>query len=109
MGSVVVSSLAVLVVAHLVPGVRVEGLGWAVVVAVILGMVNAFLRPVLLVLTLPINIVSLGLFTLVVNAFLVLLVGELVPGFEVRGWVAAVWFGMGMWVVRGILKLLVGR
>ena len=83
-----VSALAIGIAAYLVPGVSVT-LAGALVAAVVLGALNLFIRPILLVLTLPINILTLGLFSLVVNALLVLLVSYLVPGFFVSGfWVA---------------------
>ena len=74
-----------LVVANLVRGVRVEGFGAALLGALVLGLVNAFVRPVMVVLTLPLTALTFGLFLLVVNALVLWLVAALVPGIRVRG------------------------
>jgi putative membrane protein len=79
------SSVAVYVAARLLPGVRVDSFATAVEVAVVLGLVNAVLRPILMILTLPINILTLGLFTFVVIGLCVELVAQIVPGFALAG------------------------
>jgi putative membrane protein len=78
-----------LVVAHLVRGVEVEGWGAAILGAIMLGLVNAFVRPVMVLLTLPFTVLSFGLFLLVVNAFMLWLVSALVPGIRIRGFASA--------------------
>ena len=83
-------TLAVLISAYLIPGVIVNGIFVAFVVALVLGIINIFLKPILLILTLPINILSLGLFTLVINAFLVMLASRIVDGF----YVSSIWWAM---------------
>ena len=77
------SSIAVLLAAYLLPGVSVTSFGTALIVAAILALLNAVLRPVLVVLTIPITIVTLGLFLLVINALIILLTDSLISGFEV--------------------------
>ena len=99
----VVSAVAVMVAAYVLPGVQVASLWTAFVVAVVLGIVNAVIKPILVVLTLPINIVTLGLFTLVINALLILLVSALVPGFKVSGFWWAVAFGLVLSLVNSVL------
>ena len=81
--NIILSTIAVFVTAHILPGVRVEGWGTALAVAVVLAIVNAFIRPLLLILTLPLNILTLGLFTFVIIALMVMLVSAIVPGFHV--------------------------
>lgn len=84
-------TLAVLAAAYLLEGIAVSGFGAALAAAAILGILNAFLRPLLILLTLPINILSLGLFTFVINALLLKLVAVVIPGFDVQSfWVALV-------------------
>lgn len=78
-----VITIAVLVAAHLVPGIRVASFGSALIGAAILGLVNAFVRPILVILTLPITILTLGLFLFVINALMFLLAGSVVHGFQV--------------------------
>jgi len=83
------SALALLAVAYLYPGVRVEGFFAAAVAALVLGLVNAIVRPIFVILTLPVTILTLGLFLFVVNALMLWLVAEVVKGFAVDGFVAA--------------------
>jgi len=77
-------ALAILISAYLLPGVYVDNFWVALIVAIVLGILNALLKPFLLLLTLPINILTLGLFTLVINAFLILLTSSIVSGFKVN-------------------------
>ncbi|MBI4037341.1 phage holin family protein, partial [Candidatus Daviesbacteria bacterium] len=79
----IISALAILAAAYILPGVQVQSLVTALVLAVVLGVINAFLKPILVILTLPLNILTLGLFILVINAVLVMLAGIIVPGFAV--------------------------
>lgn len=81
----VISALLLLVVAHLVRGFELEGTAPALVAALMLGLVNAIVRPLVVVLTLPLTILTLGLFLFVVNALMFWLASALVPGFRVRG------------------------
>ena len=80
---------AILIVAHLVSGVAVGGFGSALIAALVLGLVNAVVKPVMIVLTLPLTILTLGLFLFVVNALMLWLVAAVVPGFHIRGFWAA--------------------
>ncbi|MBN1140415.1 MAG: phage holin family protein [Deltaproteobacteria bacterium] len=83
-------ALAVMMAAYLIAGIRVEGFFSALMAAALLGFLNAFFRPILLILTLPLTMVTLGLFTFVINAFLLLMVSGVVSGFHVDG------FGAGL-------------
>jgi putative membrane protein len=104
--NILVSSLAVLVTGKLLSGVTVDGFGTAVAVAIVLGIVNALLGPVLLVLTLPLNILTLGLFTFVIIAGLVMLTTALVPGFKVAGFGWALGFAFVLALVNAVLHAL---
>ena len=90
---------ALLLAAYLVPGIVVDGFYTALVVALVLGIMNALVRPILIFLTLPINILTLGLFTLIINAVLFWFVSTVVKGFEVRGFTAAFWGALIVWAV----------
>lgn len=90
----IVSAMVVFSIAYIVPGVRVADFTTSLAVALVLGIINAFLKPILLILTLPINLLSLGLFTFVINALLILLVSKIVPGFVVDGFLTALVFGV---------------
>ena len=104
--SLALSALAVFVTARILPGVVLEGFGTALVVAVVLGAVNAVLRPLLLILTLPINVLTLGLFTFVIIGGLVQLVSWLVPGFQVAGFWQALAFALVLWLINAFLQRL---
>ena len=85
----IVNAGALLLVAYLYPGVQVRDFVAALVAALVLGLVNAIVRPLLVILTLPVTLLTLGLFLFVVNAFLFWVVAELVHGFTVTGFGAA--------------------
>ena len=80
---------AILLASWLVPGITVESVWTAIFAAAILGLINTFIKPVLIILTLPLNILTLGIFTFFLNAFLLKLVAYLIRGFEVKGFIAA--------------------
>ena len=98
--NILVSAVAVLVTGRLLTGVTVNGFGTAILVAVVLGVVNAVLGPILLFLTLPINVLTLGLFTFVIIAGLVMLVAAIVPGFKV----ASFWWALGFAFVLALVN-----
>lgn len=102
-----VSGLAVFITAYILPGVRVDGFVTALLVAVLLGLANAVLKPILTIITLPITILTLGLFSFIINALIILLVSTLVPGFHVDGLLWAVIFGIVLAIVGGILHRLI--
>ena len=96
-----ISALAIFIAAYIVPGVTITPIG-AVIVAVVLGALNLFIRPIILVLTLPITVLTLGLFSLVINALLVMLSSYLVPEFFVAGFWAALVFAIVLAIVNWI-------
>lgn len=102
------NALAVLLAAQLIPQIEVDGFGTALLVALVLGLINTFIRPVLVFLTLPISFVTLGLFIFVLNAFLFWMTGLLVPGFTVGGFIGAllgsILVSVISWLLNGIWK-----
>lgn len=96
-----VLALAIIIAAYIVPNVSVT-LAGALIAAVVLGALNLFIRPILMVLTLPINVVTLGLFSVVINAFLVMLASLLVPGFFIGGFWAALLFAFTLSVINWV-------
>src|ERR1700728_2755648 len=104
--SLLVSSIAVFIAANILPGVHVANFGSAVIAAVVLGFINTFIRPILFILTLPITILTLGLFTLVIIGGLVMLVAAVVPGFTVDGFWWALAFAIVLWIVNIFLNSL---
>lgn len=86
---VLVVGLLLYLVARIVPGIEVDGVGHALLAGLVLGVINALIRPLLVLLTLPITVLTLGLFLLVINALLLRLAAALVPGLRVRSFGAA--------------------
>ena len=84
-------ALCVLFVGWLIPGISVANISSAIIAGAVIALVNTFIKPVLLLLTLPINILTLGLFILVINALLLMFVAYLVPGIEINGFWSAFW------------------
>lgn len=101
-----IATAALVVSAFLIPGVHVGGFLSALAAAVVLGFLNTFIKPLLLLLTLPINILTLGLFTIVINAALILLASVVVPGFRVDGFWWAVLFSIVLALVNVIFSLV---
>ena len=101
----IVSTIAILITAYILPGVHVSGLLAAFVLAVVLGAINLILRPILIFLTLPITILTLGLFVLVINGLLVMLASYIVPGFTVDSFWYALLFGIVLAIVNWILEI----
>lgn len=81
---------SIMVTSYLVDGIRVADISSAFLAAAVLGILNLFLRPVAIILTLPVNILSLGLFTFAINALMLMITSKTIPGFEVKGFWAAV-------------------
>jgi putative membrane protein len=104
---IIVYTLALLLAAHVVPGIRLDGLASALVAGLLLGLVNAIVRPILVVLTFPITLLTLGLFLLVLNAFCLWLVSVFVSGFQVAGFWPAFWGALLVSVVSWILTALI--
>src|SRR3989304_7319139 len=99
-----VNALSLLAVAYLFPSVSVASLYVAVITAFLLAIVNTFIRPVLVLITLPINILTLGLFTLVINGLLFWFVASFVEGFQVAGF----WSALGGAIVYSVILAVVG-
>ncbi len=99
-----VSAMVIFSVAYVLPGVHIQDFTAALVVALVLGVINALVKPVLSILTLPITIMTLGLFSLVLNALLILLVGSIVPGFKIDGFMWALLFGILLSIVNFVVN-----
>lgn len=102
----IASTLAILIAAYIIPGVDVTLVG-AVVLAVVLGIINLFIKPILTILTLPLTIVTLGLFSLVLNAGLIILAAYVVPGFIVTGFLPALLFSVLLSLINALFTRLV--
>lgn len=100
-----VNAIVIIVAAYLLPGVHVATFVAALWAALVLGVINAILKPILVLLTLPINILTLGLFTFVINALLVLLATHIVSGFRVDSFWWALLFSLIVSIIHSILNI----
>lgn len=101
-----VSSISILIVAHIVKGIEISNPWIVVIVAFVLGIINAFLRPLVILVTLPINILTLGIFTLFINGFLFYLVSKIVKGFTITGFWPAFFGALLFSIISFLLSLL---
>ena len=98
------TAISLLITAHFVPGFVVRSFVAAMVAAIILGLVNAVVKPILVLLTLPLTIVSLGLFLFVINAITIWLAGAITPGFDVAGFLPALLGSIVLTLVTSVLN-----
>ncbi len=103
-----VVAISLVITAKIVPGFNLDNFTAAAIAAIIMGLVNAIVRPILVLMTLPLTILTLGLFLLVVNAISIGLVAYLTPGFDVTGFFPAVIGSIVLSLVSGLLSKLVG-
>jgi len=100
----VISALAVFTASYIFPGIQVENFQAALIAALVIGIFNAILKPILVFLTLPITLITLGLFTFVIQAFLIMLAARLVPGFSVDGFFWALVLSLVLTIINYFLK-----
>ncbi len=103
-----ISAVAVLIAAYIIPGVSVDSFVTALIVAVVLGLLNAIVKPILVILTIPITIMTLGLFYLVINVLMVYLTDALINGFAVNGFIAALLFSILVAIVTWAIDSIFG-
>ncbi len=101
-----ISAISLLVVAYIIPGIRVDGLGPALIAPLVIGLVNATVGFILKIVTFPIAILSLGIFLLVINALMLMFAAYLVPGFAVAGFLSAFFGAIVMSIVSMVLRKL---
>ena len=104
-----ITAVSLIITAKLVSGFIVNSFIAALIAAVIIGLVNAIIKPILVVLTLPITIVTLGLFLFVVNAITIWIAGSITPGFHVAGFVPALIGSIVLTIVASVLNFVVDR
>ena len=106
---ILVTAALVLLIANFMTGVHVDGFATAIIVAVVLGLLNIFIKPILVLLTLPVTFVTLGLFLLVINAIIILLCDTIVGGFGVDSFFTALLFSIILSLAQSILYALLGE
>ena len=102
-------TFSIIATSYLIDGIQVSGFVSAFFAAAILGILNAFFRPILFILTLPVNILSLGLFTFVINALMLMMVSGVIPGFEVYGFWSAVFGSLLISLVSWLLTSFINE
>ena len=105
----IINAVALLLVANIVPGFTIDSFYSALIAALVLGLVNALVRPLFLILTLPVTILTLGLFTFVINAFMIWLVSTVVKGFTIDGFVPALLAALLLWVCSLLTNWLIAQ
>ena len=101
---ILLTAIAVLVLANFLPGIQVDTFTTAIIVAAVLAFLNAILKPILIILTLPITIVTFGLFLLVINAGIILLADRFIPGFNVSSFWTALLFSIILSIVQSMFQ-----
>lgn len=104
--NLLINGFAVFVADYLLPGIKIDGFLTAIIVSIGLGIVNTFIKPIVLLFTIPLNILTLGLFTFIINGLMVLLVDAFVPGFKVDSFLWAMTFSIVLWAVNFVLHSL---
>lgn len=105
---IVVTAILVLLIAHFMAGVKVASFGTSLLVAFVLGLLNVFIKPVLVLFTFPVTVLTFGLFLLVINALLILLCSQIVGGFVVDSFGTAVLFSIILSVLQAITYTITG-
>ena len=104
-----VLAAAIMAASYLLEGIEVKGFFPALGAAAMLGILNAFFRPVLLILTLPINILSLGLFTFIINALMLKMASSVIPGFDIRGFWTALFGALIITLISWLLNAFISE
>jgi putative membrane protein len=107
-GKILVTAISTLIVSYLLPGVTINSGITAIIIALVLALLNTFIKPILIVLTIPITVFTLGLFLLVINTIIIKWTAFLVNGFVVENWWAAFWFSILLSIVTYIIEAWVG-
>ena len=106
---ILISTLAVLVTSYLLPGVKVDGFYTALIVAAVLAFLNTVVKPLMILFTIPLTIISLGLFLIIINAFIIMLAAKIVNGFEVKSFWWALLFSLILSITTSIFEGMSGE
>jgi putative membrane protein len=107
-GKILVTAVAALIVSYLLPGVNINDSVTAILLAVVLALLNGIVKPILIVLTIPITILTLGLFLLVINILIIKWAAAIVPGFTVKDWWSALLFSLLLSLATAVIESLIG-
>lgn len=107
--NLIVTALIVYLLSNFLPGISVDGFGSSVIVVIVLAILNFIVKPILQIISIPITILSLGLFLFVINAIIILLCSSLVGGFHVDGFWSALLFSLVLSIVQSIVGALISN
>jgi putative membrane protein len=107
-GKILVTAVAALIAAYLLPGVDINDSVTAIILALVLALLNGFVKPILIILTIPITILTLGIFLLVINILIIKWAAALVPGFTVRDWWSALLFSILLSLTTALIENVIG-
>jgi putative membrane protein len=102
---IIICAISIIITAYFLPGIHVRDFLTSLIVAIVLALLNGIVKPILIILTIPITLLTLGLFLLVINALMVILAGNLVPGFLVDGFWWALFFSVILSLVTALLSI----
>ncbi len=108
LGQWLLSSAVLVIVAYVVPGFRINSFGTAMIASLVVGLLNILIRPALLFLSIPINFLTLGFFTFVINAIILRLAAGLLSGFEISGWISAILGAIVLSIVNYLFYVVLG-
>ena len=106
---IIVTALLVMAIAHFMPGVHVSGFVTSLIVAIVLGLLNVFIKPIIVIFTLPVTLITFGLFLLVINAIIILICTKIVGGFSVDSFWVALLFSIILSICQSIVYSLAGE
>lgn len=109
LGKILVTAVAALIASYVLPGVSINDSLTAILLAFVLALLNGFIKPILVILTIPITILTLGLFLLVINILIIKWADAIIPGFHVRDWWSALLFSILLSIVTALLEALIGK
>lgn len=104
----IATAIIVSLLSYFLPGVSVDGFGSSIVVVIVLAVLNFLVKPILQLIAMPINILTLGLFLFVINALIIMLCGSIVTGFQVNGFIPALLFSLILSILQSILDGIIG-
>lgn len=105
----ILGAISILIAQYIIPGVHVADFFTAIVIAALLALLNITIKPILIILTIPITVLTLGLFLLAINAIIILLVAEIIPGFEIDGFWWALLFSFVLSLINSLLGVSLGN
>lgn len=100
------SAISLILVSYFIPGITFDSFLSVLMAALILGIINATIRPIILILTIPVNILTLGFFTFIINALMLWLVSMMLSGFDITDFYQAIWGALIYWIINWIINLL---